>query len=105
MEYGESNSIFLRIFFDKKYALPYRAVDAVVFHFLKFRGETRFLLVLWHQAFLTFVQRYKSHISTEQREALMELLKVQFHDKITLEIRRELQHAKCRDEEIEEPKL
>ena len=46
MEYGGSNSIFLRIFFDKKYALPYRVVDAVVFHFLKFRGETRFLLVL-----------------------------------------------------------
>ena len=35
----------------------------------------------------------------------MELLKVQFHDKITLEIRRELQHAKCGDEEIEEPML
>ena len=35
----------------------------------------------------------------------MELLKVQFHDKITPEIRRELQHAKCRDEEIEEPML
>ena len=105
MEYGGSNSIFLRIFFDKKYALPYRVVDAVVFHFLKFRGETRDLPVLWHQAFLTFVQRYKGHISTEQREALMELLKVQFHDKITLEIRRELQHAKCGDEEIEEPML
>jgi len=105
MEYGGSNSIFLRIFFDKKYALPYRVVDAVVFHFLKFRGETRFLPVLWHQAFLTFVQRYKGHISTEQKEALLELLKVQFHDKITPEIRRELQHAKCRDEEIEEPML
>ena len=104
-EYGGSNSIFLRIFFDKKYALPYWVVDAVVFHFLKFRGETRFLPVLWHQAFLTFVQRYKEHISTEQKEALMELLKVQFHDKITPEIRRELQHAKCRGEEIEAPML
>ena len=79
--------------------------DTVVFHFLKFHGETRFLSVLWHQAFLTFVQRYKGHISTEQKEALLELLKVQFHDKITPEIRRELQHAKCRDEEIEEPML
>lgn len=34
MDYTGANSIFLRIFFDKKYALPYRVVDAVVAHFL-----------------------------------------------------------------------
>lgn len=33
MDYTGANSIMLRIFFDKKYALPYRVVDAVVFHF------------------------------------------------------------------------
>merc|ERR1739846_77241 len=103
MEYSGANSIFLRIFFDKKYALPYRVVDAVVFHFLKFRGETRFLPVLWHQAFLTFVQRYKSHISSEQKEALLDLCKIQSHHKITPEIRRELVNAKCRDQELDEP--
>ncbi len=103
MEYSGANSIFLRIFFDKKYALPYRVVDAVVFHFLKFQRETRELPVLWHQAFLTFVQRYKSHVSSEQKEALLELCKAQTHHKITPEIRRELQHAKCRDVEVDEP--
>ena len=97
MEYSGANSIFLRIFFDKKYALPYRVVDAVVFHFLKFRNETRQLPVLWHQSLLTFVQRYKSHVSSEQKEAILELLKIQVHDKITPEIRRELQNSKCRD--------
>lgn len=35
MDYNGANSIFLRILFDKKYALPYRVVDAVVFHFLR----------------------------------------------------------------------
>lgn len=35
MDYTGANSIFLRIFLDKKYALPYRVVDGVVFHFLK----------------------------------------------------------------------
>lgn len=35
MEYTGANSILLRIFFDKKYALPYRVVDGVVFHFLR----------------------------------------------------------------------
>ena len=103
MEYSGANSIFLRIFFDKKYALPYRVVDAVVFHFLKFRNEKRELPVLWHQAFLTFVQRYKSHVSSEQKEALLDLLKFQIHEKITPEIRRELQHAQCRDVEMDEP--
>lgn len=35
MDYTGANSIFLRIFFDKKYALPYRVVDGAVFHFLR----------------------------------------------------------------------
>ncbi|EZA57153.1 hypothetical protein DMN91_007307 [Ooceraea biroi] len=103
MEYTGANSIFLRIFLDKKYALPYRVVDGVVFHFLGFERDRRQLPVLWHQAFLTFVQRYKSDISSEQKEALLELLKKQSHHTITPEIRRELQHAKCRDVETSEP--
>lgn len=103
MPYGGANSIFLRIFIDKKYALPYRVVDGVVHHFLQFERETRILPVLWHQAFLTFVQRYKSDISTEQKEALLELLKRQAHPTITPDIRRELQNSKCRDGEFIEP--
>ena len=103
MEYSGACSIFLRILFDKKYALPYRVVDSVVFHFLRFRSEKRELPVLWHQSLLTFVQRYKGHISSEQKEALMELLKFQVHGKITPEIRRELMHAICRDDEEKDP--
>lgn len=61
--------------------------------------------VLWHQALLTFVQRYKADISSEQRDALLELLKKQSHHSITQEIRRELQNAKCRDREDAEPKM
>ncbi|XP_045760909.1 bystin [Maniola jurtina] len=100
MDYTGASSIFLRILFDKKYALPYRVVDSVVFHFLRFQSESRMLPVLWHQALLTFVQRYKADISTEQRDALLELLRKQSHPTITLEIRRELQAAKCRDIEV-----
>ena len=103
MEYSGGNSIFLRILCDKKYALPYRVVDAVVFHFLGFRSDQRTLPVLWHQAFLAFVQRYKQDVSSEQKEALLEILKIHSHPKITDEIRRELQHSKCRDEETAEP--
>lgn len=99
----DSFTLFLRVFLDKKYALPYRVVDAIVFHFLKFRTETQQLPVLWHQAFLTFAQRYKGHISSEQRDALMEILKIHNHHKITPEIRRELVNAKCRDLQSTEP--
>nr|XP_033338310.1 bystin [Megalopta genalis] len=102
MDYTGANSIFLRIFLDKKYALPYRVIDGLVFHFLRFKRDPRELPVLWHQALLTFVQRYKSDISSEQKEALLELLKKQSHHSITPEVRRELQHAKCRDLEITE---
>ncbi len=34
MDYNGANSIFLRTLLDKKYALPFRVIDAVVFHFL-----------------------------------------------------------------------
>ena len=35
MDYNGANSIFLRTLLDKKYALPFRVVDALVFHFLR----------------------------------------------------------------------
>lgn len=103
MDYSGANSIFIRIFLEKRYALPYRVIDAAVFHFLRFEHDKRVMPVLWHQSLLTFVQRYKNDISTEQREVLMHLLRKQCHPKITQEIRRELQAAKCRDIEMSEP--
>jgi essential nuclear protein 1 len=103
MEYSGANSIFLRILLDKKYALPYRVVDSVVFHFLNFRSDKREMPVLWHQALLTFAQRYKQDVSSEQKQALLELLKIHYHPKLTEEVRRELQNSRCRDEETAEP--
>ena len=103
MEYSGANSIFIRILLDKRYALPYRVVDAAVFHFLKFEHDKREMPILWHQSFLTFVQRYKNDISTEQRDALINLLRKQSHPKMVNEIRRELLAAKCRDAEMADP--
>jgi essential nuclear protein 1 len=100
MEYSGANSIFVRIFLDKRYALPYRVVDGVVFHFLRFEKDQRELPTLWHQALLTFVQRYKNDISSEQKEALMQLLRKKNNPKITPEIRRELQAGRTRDAEM-----
>ncbi|XP_059620264.1 bystin [Phlebotomus argentipes] len=100
MEYSGANSIFIRILLDKRYALPYRVVDAAVFHFVRFEHDKRTMPVLWHQSFLTFVQRYKNDISSEQKEVLLGVLRKQSHPKLTPEIRRELLAAKCRDVEV-----
>ena len=97
MDYCGANSVFLRTLLDKKYALPYRVVDAVVFHFVRFTSDSRALPVLWHQSLLTFVQRYKEDISVEQKEALLELIRGKTHSEITPEIRREIVQSRCRD--------
>ncbi|KAL5489451.1 hypothetical protein EMCRGX_G018544 [Ephydatia muelleri] len=81
MEYSGANSIFLRAFLDKKYALPYHVVDAVFSHF----------------SLLTFVQRHKEDMSLEQKEGLMDLVRVKTHHEISHEVRRELLQSRCRD--------
>lgn len=103
MDYSGANSIFIRIFLEKRYALPYRVIDAAVFHFIRFEHDKREMPVLWHQSLLTFVQRYKNDISSDQKEALFQLLRKQTHFKVTPEVRRELQAAHCRDVEMSEP--
>ncbi|KKY19793.1 putative rrna processing protein bystin [Phaeomoniella chlamydospora] len=115
-ESAGATNIFIRTLLAKKYALPYKAVDALVFHFLRFRNSvnpdlldtdpsnnnnsTKFsaqrkskdqkLPVLWHQCLLEFAQRYKNDITEDQREALLDLLLIRGHEKIGPEVRREL---------------
>ncbi|XP_054881530.1 bystin [Poeciliopsis prolifica] len=105
MEYNGANSIFLRLLLDKKYALPFRVLDALVAHFLSFRSEKRVLPVLWHQSLLTLAQRYKADLAAEQKEALLELLRIQTHPQISAEIRRELQNSESRDVEVGLPAI
>jgi len=64
-----------------------------------YRGDD--LPVIWHQSLLAFVERYARDISTEQREALIELTKVQSHHQITPEVQRMLRNAESRNEESE----
>jgi len=96
MPYSGSNSMFIKVLIDKKYALPIRVIDALIEHFLKFKTETRTLPVLWHQSLLSFAERYKTEITQEQKTHLKYLLRVHCHPKITPEIRRELFQSKCR---------
>lgn len=111
-EHAGASNIFIRVLLEKKYALPYQAVDALVFHFLRFRNlqigedddagtaqnkkgtkkaaDTAKLPVLWHQSLLVFAQRYKNDITEDQREALLDLLLIRGHRDIGPEVRREL---------------
>ena len=107
-EGGGATNIFIRVLLEKKYALPYKVIDNLVFHFLRFRaldpanpGESMTgvsgpnskdlkLPVLWHQSLLVFAQRYRNDITEDQREALLDLLLVRGHKDIGPEVRKEL---------------
>lgn len=90
MPYSGGNSIFIRVLLNKKYSLPTRVIVELSKHFVRFTSDTRTLPVLWHQALLTFAQRYKNDIPRADKEAMKALLKQHFHHQITPEIRREL---------------
>jgi len=96
MEYGGTTSFFIRVLLDKKYALPYRVLDAMVEHFVRFAKEDRQLPVVWHQSLVTFVQRYKTEIRAEDKERLRRLCRAQFHYQVTPEVVRELNSSLAR---------
>jgi len=107
-------NIFIKTFLEKKYALPFKVIDAVVFHFLRFRGVVTApesmdtestagdlggngkLPVIWHQCLLAFAQRYRNDITEDQREALLDLLLSRGHKSISPEVRRELVEGRGR---------
>ncbi|SPO26757.1 related to ENP1 - required for pre-rRNA processing and 40S ribosomal subunit synthesis [Ustilago trichophora] len=114
MEYSGPTSLFIRVLLDKKYALPYKVVDSLVFHYLRFAEPNsgveldkitreRRMPVLWHQSMLVFAQRYKQDLTPDQKSALLDLLRVQKHEGISPEVRRELLTATARGEMLEEP--
>ncbi|XP_061355484.1 bystin [Gastrolobium bilobum] len=102
MEYCGSTSYFIKLLLEKKYALDYDAVDAVVAHFMRFHNETRIMPVIWHQSLLAFVQGYKNELQKEDKDNLRFLLDKQHHKLVTPEIIRELNHSRNRGEKEEE---
>ncbi|KAF2123181.1 Bystin-domain-containing protein [Lophiotrema nucula] len=117
-------NIFIKVLLEKKYALPFKVLDALVFHFLRFRavgasnadamavdsesvgeglGGTGKLPVVWHQGLLAFAERYKNDITEDQREALLDLLLTRGHRTIGPEVRRELLAGRGRGVAVEPP--
>ncbi|KAL0077530.1 Bystin-domain-containing protein [Phycomyces blakesleeanus] len=98
MDYTGPNSLFIRILLDKKYALPYKVVDAIVDHFVRFQNDPREMPVLWHQSMLVFAQRYKQDMVPEQKDLLMGVIRHKYHPLISPDVRREIVHSEARDE-------
>mgnify|MGYP001617264321 FL=1 len=92
LPFTSSTCVLLRVLIDKRMALPFQPIDALVKYFHKFtqshKGQT--LPVLWHQTFLTFVQRYKGELTSPQIELIKQACTAHFHHMITPEVRREL---------------
>lgn len=119
-ESAGATNIFIRVLLEKKYALPYKVIDSLVFHFLRFRVlrpghvstslslsenlglQEQNLPVLWHQCLLAFAQRYRNDVTEDQREALLDLLLGQGHKEIGPEVRRELLQGRGRGMAINE---
>lgn len=97
LEYSGASSIFIKTLLDKKYSLPTPVLASLVHHFVSFLNDDRTLPVLWHQALLVFLQRYKNEI--QRKDDLRRVMKKHFHPKITPECRRELFGAQAYKEE------
>ncbi|KAK7840365.1 bystin [Quercus suber] len=93
-----TTSFFIKLLLEKKYALPYRVLDATVAHFMRFLEDSRMMPVIWHQSLLAFVQRYKNELRKEDKDNLRNLLEKQRHKLVTPEVLRELNNSRNRGE-------
>ncbi|XP_060188257.1 bystin [Lycium barbarum] len=98
MEYCGTTSYFIKLLIEKKYALPYRVLDAMVAHFMSFFDESRVMPVIWHLSLLVFVQRYKTELRKEDKANIRALVERQRHRLITPDILREIEKSRSRGE-------
>ncbi|XP_019194310.1 PREDICTED: bystin isoform X2 [Ipomoea nil] len=105
MEYCGTTSYFIQVLIEKKYALPYRVLNAMAAHFMKFNEESRVMPVIWHLSLLCFVRRYKADLRKEDKSNIITLVERQRHHLITPEILRELNNSRSRGEKEDDPML
>ncbi|CAH8273405.1 unnamed protein product [Arabidopsis lyrata] len=98
LEFYGPTSFFMKVILEKRYAMAYRAVDAVTAHFLRIHKETKVMPVIWHQTLLAFV--LCMNLKKEDKQSLGSLLDKQNHKLITPEIARELENSSNRREKL-----
>lgn len=92
-EYSGPKFMIIRTLLDKKFALPVKSISMIFDYFCSFGQSDIVLPVLWHQALLVFVQRYKSELDDDRKKRLRELVGLQNHTMISPEIIREIESA------------
>jgi len=100
------HSLFIRVLLNKKHALPYKTLDDLFNHFVRLantykpasKGEPSKLPVMWHQSLLVYCQRYSSDLTQDQKNALLDVVRIIGHFQIGPEIRRELISSVARGE-------
>ena len=92
-EYTGPKFMIIRALLDKKFALPVKSISVIFDYFCSFGQFGAALPVLWHQALLVFVQRYKSEFDADRKKCIRELVGLQNHAMISPEIIREIESA------------
>ena len=101
MPHSPARCVFMMDLISKNYALPYRVLDALVDHFIRYTHNHEVELnVQWHQTLLKFCQLYTRDIASDQREALLDLIKHHTHHSISPEVRQILLKTPSRDVEM-----
>lgn len=96
LPFSPTTSVMMTAIIEKKYALPYRVVDALVDSFVQMKKDDRAMPLMWHQCLLAFAQHYKTELTVEQKDKLKMLMRVHTHHAVTPEVRRELFSARNR---------
>jgi essential nuclear protein 1 len=90
-EYSGPKFMIIRSLLDKKFALPTKTISFIFDYLCSFSCFETSLPVLWHQALLVFVQRYKSELDPNRKIAIRDLVAIQNHSGISPEILREIE--------------
>jgi essential nuclear protein 1 len=105
--YCNSTSLVITALLNKKYNLPPIAVIAVARYFLSFKNVSHDSLdttVIWHQSLLAFVTNYIHQIDNDNKNGLLELIKIRHHRQISASIKKVLMMESKKDDDIEEKK-
>lgn len=92
-EYSGPKFMIIRTLLDKKFALPTKSISYIFDYFFSFAHSESALPVIWHQALLVFVQRYKSEFDEDRRKNMRDLVGLQNHSMISIEIIREIESS------------
>jgi essential nuclear protein 1 len=90
LPYSGTTSYFMKTIIEKKYALPTKAVDALVEHFLRFMNEDNELPSIWHQTLFSFVSIYKNEFGKSLTGKFLALITKHRNKHFYGEIKREL---------------